>query len=75
MLVGRAAMDRHRQRRPHTLLNLSQIARLIRVACAFKEVLFSRPGDDPAADSPDFNNVLEQLERIYGNRQEENLKN
>src|ERR1051325_5509408 len=58
MLVGRAAMERHRQRRPHTFLNLSQIARLIRVACAFKEVLFSRPGDDPAADSPDFNNVL-----------------
>jgi len=75
MLVGRAAMERHRQRRPHALLSLSRLARVIRVACAFKEVVFNRPADGPATDSPDFNDVLEQLERAYGHRREENLKN
>ncbi len=68
MTAGRAAMERHHQHRPHALLTLTQIARLLRVAFDFKQLACGSAADDPPSDSPDYSRVLADLERSYGHR-------
>lgn len=68
MAAGRAAMDRHHQRRPHALLTLTQIARLLGVAFDFKQLACGSAADDPPSESPDYSRVWADLERSYGHK-------
>ncbi len=68
MAAGRAAMDRHRQRRSHVLPTFTQIARLLRVAFDFKQLACGSAADDPPSDSPDYSRVWADLERSYGHK-------
>jgi hypothetical protein len=63
--AGRIAMARHQQRRPHALLSLSRIARLLQIGFDFAKLACG--SYDPKADkSLNHDQALADLERAYG---------
>lgn len=65
MDAGRLAMARHRQRRPHALPSLSQVARLLEIGFDFARLVCG--SYDPSTDkSLSHDQALADLERAYG---------
>jgi len=69
MAVGRLAMDRHQQRRPHALPSFTQLARLIKIqtdlGCLACGLETSQPEPPAPHNVPSFE---EDLARAYGRR-------
>jgi hypothetical protein len=65
MDAGRLAMARHRQRRPHALLSLTRIARLLQIGFDFAHLACGsyNPKADKSLGHPQ---ALADLERAYG---------
>lgn len=68
MAAAKLAWVRHRQRRPHAVPSLTQIARLIQIAVDFGVLACGLPSADATPEPSRFDNYLADLERAYGQR-------
>ena len=68
MEAGQCAMELYRRRRPHDLMSLSRMARLLEIGFDFKKLAC---GFDPARPPPEPHNdaaVLADIQRAYGSQ-------
>jgi hypothetical protein len=68
MTAGQIAWDQQRQRRPHAVPSLTQVARLIQIAIDFGALACGPPSADGTPEPSRFDNYLADLERAYGPR-------
>lgn len=68
MAAAELAWVRHRQRRPHAVPSLTQVARLIQIAIDFGALACGLPSADGTPEPSRFDNYLADLERAYGQR-------
>lgn len=67
MSVGKLAMARHRQRRPHDLPSLGRVVRLLQIAFDFAHLACGSPPSKAELESSGHAQARADLERIYGN--------
>jgi hypothetical protein len=68
MAAAKLALVRHRQRRPHAVPSLTQVARLIQIAIDFGALACGPPSANAPPEPSRFDNYLADLERAYGPR-------
>jgi hypothetical protein len=68
MAAGRLAMDRHQQRRPHALMSLTRLARLLQISMDFGLLAVGRPAQPETSFESRCENFMADLERAYGQR-------
>lgn len=66
METGRLAWDRHHQRRPHALMSLTRLARLLQIAMDFGRLAVGRPALPETSFASRDANFMADLERAYG---------
>jgi hypothetical protein len=66
MAAGRAAWKRQQQRRPHAVLSLSRIARLLQVAVDFGNLALGLDSKNPLPEKISYDYELTDLKRAYG---------
>lgn len=66
MAAGRLALDRHHQRRPHALMSLARMARLLQLAMDFKALAVGRLAPPEISFEARYANFMADLVRAYG---------
>ena len=66
MIAGHAAMERYRQRRPHEVMSLSRMARLLSLAFDYKRLACGLETINPPPDLITYDYELTDLKRAYG---------
>jgi hypothetical protein len=66
LAAGDLAFERHRQRRPHALLSLTRIARLLQLAFDLKSMVLGLDSKNPLPDKITYDYEFTDLKRAYG---------
>lgn len=68
MQAGQLALARHRQVRPHALISLTRLARLIEISVQFKMLAIGVPPPPESVFTSRCDAFMADLERAYGNQ-------
>jgi hypothetical protein len=68
--VGREALDRHRQRRPHELLSLDRMTQLLKVGFDLKKTVLGLDSPNPLPAKIEYDDEFTDLKRAYGDKME-----
>lgn len=66
LAAGQAAFDRYQRRQPHALPSLSRLARWLRIACDFKQLVLGLDSKNPLPEKITYDYEFTDLKRAYG---------